>query len=109
LLSTLRTIYTDMTTDDQSDLGNQLTNLSTNLSALESVQADVGATQDRLQMASSRIQSLSSTDTVELGDVYDTDMPAATTSFTTEQAGYEAALQSTSDIIQTSLLNFLQT
>jgi flagellar hook-associated protein 3 FlgL len=109
LLSTLRTIYTDMTTDDQSDLGNQLTNLSTNLSALESVQADVGATQDRLQMASSRIQSLSSTDTVELGDVYDTDMAAATTSFTTEQAGYEAALQSTSDIIQTSLLNFLQT
>jgi flagellar hook-associated protein 3 FlgL len=109
LLSTLRTIYTDMTTGNQTDLGTQLTNLSTNLSALESVQADVGATQDRLQMASSRISTLSSSDTIELGDVYDTDMAAATTTFSTEQAGYEAALQSTSDIIQTSLLNFLQT
>jgi flagellar hook-associated protein 3 FlgL len=108
LLSTLRTIYSDMESDNKADLGTQLTNLSTNLSALESVQADVGATQDRLQMASSRITSLSSTDTVQLGNVYDTDMPTATTQFTTEQAGYEAALQSTSDIIQTSLLNFLQ-
>lgn len=109
LLATLRTIYTDMQNDNQSGLGTQLTNLSTNLSALEGVQADVGATQDRLQMASSRISSLSSTDTVQLGNVYDTNMAAATTTFTTEQAGYEAALQSTSDIIQTSLLNFLQT
>jgi len=41
--------------------------------------------------------------------VYDTDMPVATTQFSTEQAGYEAALQSTADIIQTSLLNFLST
>lgn len=109
LLSTLRTIYSDMENGDQTDLGTQLTNLTTNLDALGSVQADVGATQDRLQMASSRISSLSATDTVQLGNVYDTNMPAATTAFTTEQAGYEAALQSTSDIIQTSLLNFLQT
>jgi flagellar hook-associated protein 3 FlgL len=109
LLSTLRTIYSDMESGNQSDLGTQLTNLSTNLSALEAVQSDVGATQDRLQMASSRISSLSSTDTIQLGNVYDTNMPQATTAFTTEQAGYEAALQSTSDIIQTSLLNFLST
>jgi flagellar hook-associated protein 3 FlgL len=107
LLSTLRTIYSDMESGNQTDLGTQLTNLSTNLDALGSVQADVGATQDRLQMASSRISSLSSTDTVQLGNVYDTNMAAATTAFSTEQAGYEAALQSTSDIIQTSLLNFL--
>jgi flagellar hook-associated protein 3 FlgL len=107
LLATLRTVYSDMESGNQSGLGTQLTNLSTNLGALESVQADVGATQDRLQMASSRISSLSSADTIELGNVYDTDMPAATTSFSTEQAGYQAALQSTADIIQTSLLNFL--
>ena len=43
-----------------------------------------------------------------LGNVQDTDMAEATVQFSTEQAGYQAALQSTADIIQTSLLNFLQ-
>ena len=99
-----------MTSGNQSDLGNQLTNLSTNLGCAlvacrqTSAQSRIGS-----QMASSRITTLSSTDTTELGNVYDTDMAAATTSFSTEQAGYEAALQSTADIIQTSLLNFLST
>ncbi len=77
LLATMRTIYNDMQTGNQTDLGNQLTNLDTNLSSLEGVQANVGATQDRLEMADSRMTSLSSTDTVELGDVYDTDMAQA--------------------------------
>lgn len=111
LLATLRTIYNDLTgasggTPD--DLGNQLTNLDTNISSLESLQATVGATQDRLQMASTTITAFITADQTQLGNVEDTDMAAATTAFSTEQAGYEAALQSTADIIQTSLMNFLQ-
>ena len=109
LLATLRTIYNDLTGSppNQADLENQLTNLQTNQDSLLALQANVGATQVRLQMASSRISSLTSSDTVELGSIYDTDLASATTSFSTEQAGYQAALQSTADIIQTSLLKFL--
>lgn len=112
LLATLRSVYNDLTGTDggsQSDLGNQLTNLDTNLSALESVQATVGATQDSLQMASSRLTSLSTSAQTDVGDVEDTDMAQATVTFSSEQASYQAALQSAADIIQTSLLNFLQT
>jgi flagellar hook-associated protein 3 FlgL len=111
LLATLRTIYNDLTGTgggSQQDLGNQLTNLDTNISSLESVQATVGSTQDRLQLASTRITALTTTDQIQLGNVEDTDMAAATTAFSTEQASYQAALQSTADIIQTSLMNFLQ-
>ena len=111
MLATMRTIYNDLTGTNggtQADLGNQLTNLDTNSAALESIQATVGATQDRLQLAGSRITSLSTSDTIDLGDVQGTDIAAATVQFSTEQSGYQAALQSTADIIQTSLLNFLQ-
>jgi len=111
LLATLRTIYNDMMGTNggtQADLGNQLTNLDSNISALESVQATVGATQDSLQMASSRLTALSTSAQIQVGNVQDTDMATATVKFSTEQAGYQAALQSTADIIQTSLLNFLQ-
>ena len=111
LLATLRTIYDDMMGTNggtQADLGNQLTNLDTNMSSLESVQATVGATQNSLQMASTRITALSASAQIDVGNVQDTDMAQATVQFSTEQAGYQAALQSAADIIQTSLLNFLQ-
>jgi flagellar hook-associated protein 3 FlgL len=111
LLATLRSVYNDLTGTNggtQDDLGNQLTNIDSNMSSLESLQATVGSTQDRLSMASTRISNLTTVDKTELGNVEDTDMAAATTTFSTEQAGYQAALQSTADILQTSLLNFLQ-
>jgi flagellar hook-associated protein 3 FlgL len=111
LLATMRTIYNDLTGTNggtQSDLGNQLNNLDSNLSSLESVQATVGATQDSLQMASTRLTSLSTSAKTDVGNVEDTDMAEATVTFSSEQASYQAALQSTADIIQTSLLNFLQ-
>jgi flagellin-like hook-associated protein FlgL len=110
LLATLRSIYDDMTGTNggtQNDLQNQLTNLDTNMSALQGVQASVGSTQDSLVMASTRLTALSTSAQTEAGTVQDTDMAKATVRFSTEQAGYQAALQSTADIIQTSLLNFL--
>ena len=111
LLATLRQIYNDMTGTNggtQNDLQNQLKNLDTNISSLEGVQASVGATQDSLQMASTRLTALSTSAQTDAGNVQDTDMAKATVAFSTEQAGYQAALQSAADIIQTSLLNFLQ-
>jgi flagellar hook-associated protein 3 FlgL len=111
LLATLRTIYNDMTGTaggTQNDLQNQLKNLDTNIHSLEGIQASVGATQDSLQMASTRLTALSTSAQTDAGNVQDTDMAKATVQFSTEQAGYQAALQSAADIIQTSLLNFLQ-
>jgi flagellar hook-associated protein 3 FlgL len=111
LLATMRQIYNDMTGTNggtQADLQNQLTNIDSNISALEGVQASVGATQDSLQMASTRLTSLSTSAQTDAANVQDTDMAKATVTFSTEQAGYQAALQSAADIIQTSLLNFLQ-
>jgi flagellar hook-associated protein 3 FlgL len=111
LLATMRTIYNDLTGTNggtQTDLGNQLTNLDSNLSSLESVQATVGATQDSLQMASTRLTNLTTSAKTDVGNVEDTDMAQATVTFSSEQASYQAALQSAADIIQTSLLSFLQ-
>lgn len=111
LLATLRRVYDDLTGaggGSQSDLGAQLSNLDDNLSALEDLQAQVGATEDSLSLASTRITALSTAATTQLGNVEDTDMAQATVTYSTDEAGYEAALQSAAQIIQTSLLNFLK-
>jgi flagellar hook-associated protein 3 FlgL len=109
MLDTMRTIVSDLTSGNTAKLGSDLTSIQGNLNSLEGLQASVGATTDRLQMASSRITSMVTTDSSELSNDEDTDMAAASTQFATEQAAYSAALQSGADIVQQSLLNFLHT
>ncbi len=85
-----------------------LANLDSNLDALSTVQANVGATENRLQLASSRISDLQSSTTKLLSDTQDVDFAKAATDFSTEQASYTAALKASATIIQSSLLDFLQ-
>lgn len=108
MLDTLTTIQNDLQTGNTSDLGNQLQNLQNNLASLANLQAVVGATQDRIQLATSRLQSLQTSDSTELGGVQDIDVATATIQYSTEQAGYQAALQVGAQLVQTSLLNFLK-
>jgi flagellar hook-associated protein 3 FlgL len=107
LLSTLRAVISALQSGNSSALTAQLSSIDKNVSQLEAVQADVGSAQDRLAMASTRITSLQTTDQSQLANVQDVDMGQAAMNFATEQASYQAALQSAAKIVQTSLLNFL--
>jgi flagellar hook-associated protein 3 FlgL len=107
LLDTLRTIASDMNSGNSSGLNSDLTSLSTNLNSLTGLSANVGAVQDRLQMASSRIQTLQTSDTQVLSNTQDADMATTEINFSTEQAALQAALQGGANIVQQSLMNFL--
>ena len=107
LLDTLRTIASDMNSGNSSGLNSDLTSLSTNLNSLSGLSANVGAVQDRLQMASSRIQTLQTSDTQVLSNTQDADMATTEINFSTEQAALQAALQGGANIVQQSLMNFL--
>ena len=80
---------------------------STNLNSLSGLSANVGAVQDRLQMASSRIQTLQTSDTQVLSNTQDADMATTEINFSTQQAALTAALQAGANIVQQSLMNFL--
>ncbi len=109
LLDTLRTISSDLSSGNGNGLrGADLQNLDTNLSTLQQLQANVGAVENRLSLASSRIQDLQVSDTQRLSSVQDADMARTTIDYSTEQAAYTAALRASANIIQSSLLNFLQ-
>ena len=60
----------------QPRLSSDLSSLDTNLNSLTGLSANVGAVQDRLQMASSRIQTLQASDTQVLSNTQDADMAA---------------------------------
>jgi flagellar hook-associated protein 3 FlgL len=108
LLNTLRNIADDLQSGNSSSLSaNDLGQLDTNLNALTGLQSGLGAVQDRLEMASSRIQSLQATDAQALSNTQDADMAKTEIDFSTEQAALTAALQAGAHIVQQSLMNFL--
>ncbi len=111
LLSTLRQISADLSSGTpaaQTSLGtSDLSALDGNLTTLEATQAAVGSVTDRLSIASARIQSTQSADTTELASTQDANMAQLATTYSTEAAGYQAALQAGAQIIQESLLTFL--
>jgi flagellar hook-associated protein 3 FlgL len=110
LLDTVRTVINDIQSGNQAALTNgDLGKLDSNLGTLQSMQVDVGALQERLQQASSRIQDMQTTNAQLLSSTEDVDIAQAMTSYTTEQAAYTAALQAGASILQTdSLMNFLR-
>jgi len=107
LLNTLRNISDDMQSGNSSALNSDLSALKTNQNSLNGLAANVGAVQDRLQMASSRIQTLQTSDTQVLSNTQDADMATTEINFSTQQAALTAALQAGAHIVQQSLMNFL--
>ena len=111
LLDTLRTISADMRSGNSSGVADlsttQISALQSSLNSLTQVQANVGATQNRLTLATDRIQGLQNSDTVALSNDEDINMAQAMTSFSNEQAAFTAALKAGANIVQSSLMDFL--
>ena len=110
LMSTITQIMSDLTgSGDTSNLnGSDLSAIQNNLSQLSSVQTQVGATQDQITMAGTSIQQLQTTAKTELGDDTGVNMASAETDYSNEEAAFEAALKAGADIVQESLMSFLQ-
>ena len=108
LLDTLRTIASDMQSGNTGAIGGaDLKNLDSNFGTLTQMEANVGAITNRLTLASTRIQQLQNSDTAALSNVQDADMATVAINFSTEQAAYSAALKAGANIVQSSLLDFL--
>jgi flagellar hook-associated protein 3 FlgL len=108
LLDTLRTIASDMQSGNTGAIGGaDLQNLDSNFGTLTQMEANVGAISNRLTLASTRIQQLQNSDTAALSNVQDADMATTAINFSTEQAAYSAALRAGANIVQSSLLDFL--
>lgn len=112
LLDVLRNISSDLrggTTANATALRTtDLQGLDTNLSTLTQMQANVGATETRLQLASSRIQDLQLSQQSLLSTTQDADMAQTAIDYSTQQASFNAALRASANIVQSSLLDFLK-
>jgi flagellar hook-associated protein 3 FlgL len=107
LLSQLQSIADSMKAGNPPPSGS-LTALSSSLTGITEQSATLGAAQDRLSLASTRIQSLQTSVTSSLSDDQDANMAQTLTTFSNQQAAFTAALKAGANIVQTSLMDFLQ-
>jgi flagellar hook-associated protein 3 FlgL len=111
LLETLRTITQHLRGGGAAEtaaLGStDLQSLETNINALTTMQAGVGAITDQLHTAANRVQELQAGDSQALSNTEDADIAQVSIAFASEQAGYNAALRAGASIVQMSLLEFL--
>jgi flagellar hook-associated protein 3 FlgL len=112
LLDTLRTITEHLqggTAADQEALSTtDLEALDKNIETLTQLQATNGSTTDQLETALNRNEGLQLSITESLSSIDGTNIAEASIEFANEQAAYTAALRAGANIVQESLLNFLQ-
>lgn len=107
LLDQLQTIVTQLGSGDSSQLSSELTGLQTGLAGLTTASTTLGAAQNQLSLASTRITDLQSSVTGTLNDDVAVNMATAMTNYSNQQAAFEAALKAGASIVQTSLMDFL--
>jgi flagellar hook-associated protein 3 FlgL len=109
LLSTLRTISSDLRTSNLTSLrGAALNALETNLEDVTSARGVNGALTTRLESAKERLAQVQESTTSLLSKTEDTDVAKALIDLTTQQSVYQAALKSGQALVQPSLLDFLR-
>jgi len=112
VLDTLRTLAAHLrgtTPGDAAALGTtDLQALDRNLGTVIDARSVIGATQNRIEAATTRLDDLEATGKTVLSDIEDTDLAKALSDLSMQQTAYEAALRSGAQIIQPSLLDFLR-
>jgi flagellar hook-associated protein 3 FlgL len=108
ILKTLRDVLSATTAGDHAALSGQLGALDSRLDELNAVRAQVGATSNRVAIASSRLAEYEGTALQLLNDTESVDIAKAMIDFSTQQAALQAGLKAGSEVVQASLLDFLR-
>jgi flagellar hook-associated protein 3 FlgL len=107
LLDTLRSVSQHLRSGDTTALGTDQTNLASGLSNLLEARSANGAKTNRLESASDRLDQLEGTVTDALSNVQDADLAQTMIDLSSQTAAYQAALRSGANIVQSSLMDFL--
>lgn len=111
LLSVLRQIASGLregTPESVAALSGAIEGLDENREALVSMQAHVGIVVNQLHTAESRIEELTLTSKAMLSSTVEANFAKVAIEYSSEQAGYEAALRAGGSIVHMSLLEFLR-
>ncbi|MFP4658073.1 MAG: flagellar hook-associated protein FlgL [Desulfonatronovibrionaceae bacterium] len=94
-------------TNNQQGIQESLEGLGENIKHISNNLADVGARENRLEVAENSMSSLINNEKERMSNLEDVDIAELMTKLSSQQVAYRAALQSSSRIMQMSLMNYL--
>lgn len=98
----------DTVVNNLSDTATSITNLGTALNKVLQTLGDVGARSSRLETIQSRLQSDELDFTSRISQNEDADLPETIMNLEAQKVGYQAALSTAANILQTSLVDYLK-
>lgn len=107
LQQTLTSIVSDLQTGNQQSLSTDLSNLSANMSQINSIEADLGARQTRMTAISNQMNQYATIISNQKGNLEDANMAQVITTFNTDQTVYQAALKLGAQILQPTLASYI--
>lgn len=98
----------DNVLNDSSNIGASIEALSESLNKVLETLGDVGARAGRLETAQARLQSDELDFTSRISENEDADLPLTIMNLEAQKVGYQAALATAANILQTSLVDYLR-
>jgi flagellar hook-associated protein 3 FlgL len=108
VFTALQDFSTALSKNDQAGVQTALTALDTAQSQITAARADVGSRMNRMENASTNLDSMNIVLNKDLTGTQDADILKVYSELTNQQTAYQASLTSTSKISQLSLLNYLK-
>ena len=107
LFSSMISLYNDLINNDTSGIGNDIDNLDTDFNTINNTIADVGAKGVRIETKEKIIVDLNLSYSENKAEIEEADIVEAITRLKATELAYQAALTSSSKLMQLSLVDFL--
>jgi flagellar hook-associated protein 3 FlgL len=108
IFGTLKNLLASLESNDTAGIQTGLGNLDQAITQIGDATGQVGALENRLDNTSQNLQQFQQVATSWLSQTQDADLTQTLTKFSQQQLAFQAAAQTASTIMNTSLLNFLQ-
>jgi flagellar hook-associated protein 3 FlgL len=108
VFQTLKDLLVGLETNDSNGIRAALAGLDAGLMQTTGARGRVGALENRLQNAAGSLEEFKQHATVILSGVEDSDLTATLAEFSRQQVAFQAAAQTTAQILDMTLLNFLR-
>ena len=100
-------LYNELNNNDAAGIGNAISNLDSDFHTINNAVADIGAKGVRIETKEKVITDLNLTYTENKADIEDADIVDAIIKLQTTELAYQAALNSSSKLMELSLADFL--
>ena len=101
-------LRTALENDDTNEIANMIDSIDSASEKMISLNTSIGSIQQQLELAEDRLETANLNLSTFLSETEDVDLASAITQYNSEEIAYQAALQSTANILRLNIMDFLK-